>query len=548
MRQDDATTRLPALDITPTRSRPSSVGRYLRAFLSWAIPLGILMVLAYILRTKLSFEDLTRTLANAAPQWLLVGLGFYALTNVLRAGRTACLLRWPRTRIPSLVPAMFAVSMLNNVLPMRTGELSSPYLLHELGAEWSRGLAVLLIVRLFDLLAVCLLFMISALARFSSLSGAVQTVLAAAVGLSVALAVLLASLSVLGRRVLDFLSARLPADARLAAFWQARLRPPAEKAIGALDTMRSGHVYWVTLLYSLLIWLATYAWFTAFLTGIGTPAAFGEVTLGASFAVIAKSLPLSSLGGFGAHEAGWAFGFALLGQQVDMAIVSGLAVNVLTLVASLLCGIASLGWLAARSGRSLLSYRPWRTEGPVSAPELASLPPHTTPDAVLPAGRLAPAGQTPRPERGAETTDRGVPADHGRLGRWALSAILVLFIGLGTVYSVVIPLFETPDEVYHYIYVKHIADGGGLPLYHEGVTFPMRQEASQPPLYYLVNGLATAWIDTSDAEQVIQYNPHAAIGAPAAWGNRNVTSHLDSEGFRTTAPRWRRTGPVSYPC
>jgi hypothetical protein len=46
-----------------------------------------------------------------------------------------------------------------------------------------------------------------------------------------------------------------------------------------------------------------------------------------------------------------------------------------------------------------------------------------------------------------------------------------------------------------------------------------------------VNGLATAWIDTSDVDQVIQYNPHAAMGAAASWGNRNVISHLDSEGF-----------------
>ena len=114
---------------------------------------------------------------------------------------------------------------------------------------------------------------------------------------------------------------------------------------------------------------------------------------------------------------------------------------------------------------------------------------------------------------------------------WVLRVVLAVFIVLGTLYSVVTPLFEAPDEVWHYLYVKHIADGGGLPVYREGVTLPMRQEASQPPLFYLLNGLAAAWIDTTDAEQVIQYNPHAAIGAPVVWGNHNVISHLDSEGF-----------------
>jgi 4-amino-4-deoxy-L-arabinose transferase-like glycosyltransferase len=102
---------------------------------------------------------------------------------------------------------------------------------------------------------------------------------------------------------------------------------------------------------------------------------------------------------------------------------------------------------------------------------------------------------------------------------------------LGTLYSVVTPLFETPDEVWHYLYVKHIADGGGLPVYSEGMTFPMRQEASQPPLYYLLNGWATGWIDTSDVATVVQYNPHAAIGAPSEWGNRNVVTHTSYEAF-----------------
>lgn len=115
--------------------------------------------------------------------------------------------------------------------------------------------------------------------------------------------------------------------------------------------------------------------------------------------------------------------------------------------------------------------------------------------------------------------------------RWILPLILIVFVVLGTIYSIVTPLFETPDEIWHYLYVKHFADGGDLPVYHEGTTFPMRQEASQPPLYYVLNGWATAWIDTSDADIVTQYNPHAAIGAPSAWGNRNVMSHTSYEDF-----------------
>ena len=110
----------------------------------------------------------------------------------------------------------------------------------------------------------------------------------------------------------------------------------------------------------------------------------------------------------------------------------------------------------------------------------------------------------------------------------AIKLILIAFVFLGTLYSVVVPLFEAPDEVWHYLYVKHFADGNGLPLYREGTTFPMRQEASQPPLFYVLNGWATAWIDTRDAEQIIRYNPHAAVGT-AAPGNRNWSPHIAGE-------------------
>ncbi|MEM4723447.1 MAG: glycosyltransferase family 39 protein [Candidatus Hadarchaeum sp.] len=109
--------------------------------------------------------------------------------------------------------------------------------------------------------------------------------------------------------------------------------------------------------------------------------------------------------------------------------------------------------------------------------------------------------------------------------------ILALFIGLGIYYSVTVPLFEAPDEVWHYLYVKHIADGKGLPVYRGGETFPMRQEASQPPLLYFLGGWATAWIDTSDADAIVRYNPHAAIGTAAVWGNRNVITHTARENF-----------------
>ena len=473
----------------------SGSGRALRLVLQWGVPALILVVLGYVLFSRLSPVELAGILSQSAPQWLLVGLLFYALTNIARAVRMVRLLGRPYSRAVHLIPVMFALSLFNNVLPMRTGELSFPYLMQQDGVEWGSSLAALLVSRLFDLLAVCSLFLAAAVAQSSLLSASATGFVAAAVGLIILLFVVLVSLPALPRRLLGFLQARLLGKDVPATGWRTRIALQVEKAANALEVMCSGRVYWPALFHSFLIWLGTYFWFASYLKGVGLPMDIGRVILGASFAVLSKSLPIGSIGGLGAHEAGWTLGFTLLGQEVSTAILGGLAVNLLTLLGSAIFGLGSLGWLALRSGRSLSSYLPRAMRKRSSAQ----------------GDRMLPLWQWNR--------------------HWLIVVCVSAFVVLGTLYSVVTPLFETPDEVWHYLYVKHIADGGGLPVYQEGVTFPMHQEASQPPLYYLLSGWATAWIDTTDAGIVVRYNPHAAIGVPSAWGNRNVISHTSYENF-----------------
>jgi hypothetical protein len=78
-------------------------------------------------------------------------------------------------------------------------------------------------------------------------------------------------------------------------------------------------------------------------------------------------------------------------------------------------------------------------------------------------------------------------------------ALLVGFMVTGTLCSVATRLFESPDEVWHYEYLRHLATGHGLPVASEVAEMPWNQEGSQPPLYYLLGAAITYWIDTSDA-------------------------------------------------
>ncbi len=113
--------------------------------------------------------------------------------------------------------------------------------------------------------------------------------------------------------------------------------------------------------------------------------------------------------------------------------------------------------------------------------------------------------------------------------RW-LYRILVGYVLLATIYSIVTPLFEASDELWHYPMVKYMADHGlQLPPQDPANPEAWRQEGSQPPLYYMMAAVLTSWIDTSDLEHIRRINPHANIGEIWPDGNANMMVH------RTTA-------------
>jgi 4-amino-4-deoxy-L-arabinose transferase-like glycosyltransferase len=106
-------------------------------------------------------------------------------------------------------------------------------------------------------------------------------------------------------------------------------------------------------------------------------------------------------------------------------------------------------------------------------------------------------------------------------GHWLALAIIAGFCVLATLYSLVTPPFETPDEVYHYAFARHVAQGNGLPVQTAAGSGPWEQEGSQAPLYYLAVGLLTAGIDQEDFPALAARNPRANIGDPLYPGNKN---------------------------
>ncbi|MCS7260158.1 MAG: glycosyltransferase family 39 protein, partial [Anaerolineae bacterium] len=115
--------------------------------------------------------------------------------------------------------------------------------------------------------------------------------------------------------------------------------------------------------------------------------------------------------------------------------------------------------------------------------------------------------------------------------RWILPAVLGLFLVMGSVYSLVTPIFEASDERWHYPVVRHIVRTGRLPVQDPQKRTDWHQEGSQPPLYYLIAAALTAWIPTEDFHRVYVPNPHAVVGEPLVVGNKNMMVHSAREDW-----------------
>ncbi|MDT8307086.1 MAG: glycosyltransferase family 39 protein [Anaerolineae bacterium] len=107
--------------------------------------------------------------------------------------------------------------------------------------------------------------------------------------------------------------------------------------------------------------------------------------------------------------------------------------------------------------------------------------------------------------------------------RWLLSGILAVFLLVGLLYVWQVPPYEGPDEGEHFAYIAWlVAEGSFPPQGAAAWETPVRQEAGQPPLYYLLASLPARFIDLDDPPAPYRINPHAFPGL-------HVTTHPDND-------------------
>jgi len=112
-----------------------------------------------------------------------------------------------------------------------------------------------------------------------------------------------------------------------------------------------------------------------------------------------------------------------------------------------------------------------------------------------------------------------------------LIALCLAFTLLVALHTGATPIFEAPDEIWHYAYVRWVAEGNGLPPLDEDVS-GAHQQAAQPPLYYLVAALVSSPFDDQDLQDLTWSNPGFGHQAPGTVpDNKNMLIHTRDEAL-----------------
>jgi hypothetical protein len=111
----------------------------------------------------------------------------------------------------------------------------------------------------------------------------------------------------------------------------------------------------------------------------------------------------------------------------------------------------------------------------------------------------------------------------------ALTLLLVLYVALALAYNFADPLFEPPDESLHYNIVHYLQREHTLPVVR--LNDPP-SEYHQPPLYYTLAAVLTAWIPTDDYPAHLQPNPFWGYNLGGVGrDNKNQFLHGPAQAF-----------------
>jgi len=290
--------------------------------------LSIGAVFVVFVEVYVGWAELLRPWRTLAPAALGAAVALMVLSHVTRALRVHDYFDGPvRGHRAACLQLVLRHNLLNNLLPMRAGEIAFPVLMQRrFGVSPAQSLPGLLWFRLLDLHVLVLL---------------AAPLVATAVPVSVLGLVMVAWLCLpwLAWRGWHRIATRTaPSAGRLARF-MARLHA---------GLPQDERVFWIALVWTLATWALKLAVFTWLLVAFA-PLGLSHAVLGAIGGELTSVLPIHGAGGFGTYEAGVVAATLASGLDAPTLLRAAVNLHLFVLGVSLLTGlIALLPWPNAR--------------------------------------------------------------------------------------------------------------------------------------------------------------------------------------------------------
>ena len=319
--------------------------------------IGVLLPLILV-PLLLLFVDLEKALQiYSRISWnaLILSVMVYFVSICLRALRFNWLINngtYHKISIHQLLPVVLVHQFYNRILPFRAGEASYVFLLKTIYSyDVSASISSLLLARIYDALAVMMIFLLS-LFFFAGEYAFYESIIIA-LSLLLVLSLLLWKLKALIRfmgRIFCAVTEKLYQNTGKMPKWVLQVETAMrniEVEISCFSTFKS--IFWL-ILSSLGIWIGVFAMFYLFMCACQvvpfSTASFWQVVVGATVSIYTFVLPINVISG--PMEASWAMGFVMVGVGQSAALASGFGINWLAHAATALFAVPAMMWISIK--------------------------------------------------------------------------------------------------------------------------------------------------------------------------------------------------------
>ena len=316
-------------------------------FNRWWLPklfgLIIVLLLIYLLGSRIELEEAVEVIQEINPYMILLGFFVYLGAIFFRAIRFKIVLNNKWLRIYDLFTIVAVSNLINNILPVRTGELSYIYLTNKMiKIPLKHGTASLIVARIFDVISISLLLLLSILCLYTKILLSDQTKNLIIIFLFISISLSMWALMAICNGKFSVIIAKISTLLKFHQFnFISRILKIVCEVEDNLININSKKTFILLLLISLISSGSSTIISILILMDLMKIGVFGIVFI-ALFTRVTLILPVHSFAGFGTYEGAWVIASMSLGIPLEIAILSGFTIHIIGLLYTVVTGIFTI--------------------------------------------------------------------------------------------------------------------------------------------------------------------------------------------------------------